>query len=105
MRSGLVISFNSSAINGMKCVTVTVTHHFHGPTHNPQVSAEIVYLADGKPLGQVTVDDFNNNDLTELANNLVNEVEKEFAKHISAEGLNKDITQKRESIKGLVKEF
>ena len=99
-----MIEFDKSRINGLKCVRVNVDWHFHGPTHTPSVSAEIVYMSDGKPLGTVTVDNLSE-DVPELAKGLIKSIEEEFAKHIQASGVDKELTKKTENIKGLVKEF
>ena len=98
-----MIEFDKSRINGFKCVSVEVNHHFHGPTHRPRVSANIVYLVDGKPSGQVTVDNFEEA-LSELAHAIVSKVEEEFAAHIGADDKSEKTKQTTE-IKGLVKEF
>lgn len=99
-----MIEFDKSRINGIKCVGVSIDWHFHGPTHTPRVSAEIVYLSDGKPLGTVTIDNVSE-EIPELAKGLVDSIEKEFAKHIQASGVDKELARKPENIKGLVKEF
>ncbi len=101
-----MIEFENSGITGLKCVSVNVNHHYHGPTHTPRISAEIVYLSGNKPLGTVTVDSFDEvEELRGLAKGLVEAIEKEFANHIGAKGLDKEVTKKPENIKSLVKEF
>ena len=100
-----MIEFDGSNINGMKCVTVRLTQHYHGPSHTPQISADLVYLTNNKPVGQVTVDDFGDDAVAELAKTLVEHIETEFAKHIGVGGVTKETEKKRESIEGLVKEF
>tara|TARA_B100000131_G_scaffold166520_2_gene161008 strand:+ start:6991 stop:7278 length:288 start_codon:yes stop_codon:yes gene_type:complete len=95
-----MIEIKKSKVDGLHCYQVVVTKMFHGPTHRPILSAKLGLMADGRPVGNMEIEDLPE-DLTEIAEDLLKAVEEVVVSTVSEEAA----TSKPEKPKSLIEEF
>jgi hypothetical protein len=98
-----MIEIKDVKIDGLHCYEVTVLKYYHGPTHRPTVKAKLGLTVDGRPVGNMEIEDLPD-DLEEPANALLAAVEKVMLDTVSvAEGSPTETAASKP--KGIIEEF